>query len=378
MKAILDTVGFEIESIGLTRNEMSAILDTLPSSVYSMLHLDRDASVEFNARSIGGTSLAVSTHTTEYNRLPITGRSSTYGYELISSPVSISTAENILWNLLPKLQSGGDFTHERAAFHVHVGFGCSIKILKRAMMLGLKVDPLLFRIAGMGRKFRGESNHSIYARPLSNGPSVYHSSSSTYYRMLDPQKAIASSTIREFFNCYAISVDNSSPVRYHPARYFAWNLYSLLLHGTIEFRHFNQTLSPTLAISVVKFCRALAELIMYYDESLLDAIPDMSVFEKYSDDDYIRVLDTLIAHMKMNDVSDPLNAKEIDVMYKNIYDTPHHKLVEHNTLTHNRDYRLSSEYVNSGLFTKVGRPSPAGNIDIHNIGQGRFSIIGDE
>lgn len=378
MARVVETVGIEVESIALTRNHIADILDTLPPSIRRQLRLDRDASVEFRATNISNNGMYINQHTDAYKDLfnatqGRVERGTTYGYEVTTSPLTIPEAERVLFNFMPILTSNGDFTHERAALHIHVGFGYSHKILKRLLQLVLKLDPLFFRLAGMGKKFRGESNAAIYCRPLDDGPTVLGNDGE--YRKLVPSLAMGSNSSPDFFKRLGLTSISDVP-RYHPGRYFGTNLFSLLLHGTVEFRHFNQTLNPNKAIALVKLCRAIVELVLYYDLDLLEELPNLSVHEEYPVDVYEKMLQVLIHHMVKTDVDFIPSDFEIEILMRILNDTPHHKLPKMNTLSHIRGYMLPPSLCKSIYTEVVKKPKESGFIDIHNISNA--SIIEEE
>lgn len=380
LSSMLDTVGIEIESIALPREEIGDILASFTPDIRRMFRIDRDASVEFRASRISRDGrVFINSHTRAARELPIAGPNFTSGYEVTTVPLTIKEVEKAVWNFIPAIACRGDFVHERASLHVHIGYGYSIKILKRITEVGLKVEPLFYRLAGMGRSYRGERNSSIYARPLNNGPTV-RGDDGYYYRIFNPESAIKSKTVTEFFSHYGIDPGGGDVQRYHPGRYFALNLYSLLLHGTLEFRYSNQTLRPLLALGMIKFYRAFAETVMYCDNDFINKLPNLSTFQKYEDSVYENMLGDMFIWMRENGIESLPNNKECDVILQNLYDTPHHNLTEQNTLSHiydsNPDFRLRSSYIRTGKFERVDKPQPAGNIDIHNIRE--FSIIGDQ
>jgi len=171
----------------------------------------------------------------------------------------------------------------------------------------------------------------------------------------------------EFWKHYALN-PNGEVHRYHPARYFGLNLMSLLIHGTLEFRHFNQSLSPLLIMSTIKFIRGLAELVFFADDSFFDSLKQLDVFSEYSTPVYESMIYFLLDGMKENSIENLPNTKEQRALISNLYSTPHHKIYNKSVGTHINGYLLGGEYISTGYFERVDdMPESAGQVDIHNI-----------
>lgn len=370
---ILDTVGIEFESIGLNISE--ATMCIAKSGMDSYLRLDRDASVESSSGLIPNSDIKTNLHSVGVREIrDLLQDRATMGYEIKTIPIMIPTVEKVVWKFLSQLRCYGDFENKRASTHIHVGFAGSTKILVNLMKFGIKLDPLLFRMAGMGRQFRGEYNNSTYCRPLVLGP-VVSGADGLKYRLLNPTSAVHSDESTTFWKHYAINPrDDGGVHRYHPGRYFALNLYAIPLHGTLEYRHFNQILDPLLLISTVKLVRALTELIFYISSKEIEELPEIDLFKEYKNQVYMEFLVNLIDKIREFDLDYCPTNKEIDALMMNIENTPHHKIINENVKTHVRDYHLPPIYIRTGFFERItGRTRNPDFVDIHNIGE--FSIL---
>jgi len=368
---ILDTVGIELESLGKTQNEVSQIIKSIPGGISTCFKVHRDASSEMICGVVQlekkGRYLAINTHTPGYDKLTERKQleKETYGYELVSIPLEIDLAELAIRSLLPTLENNGDFTSNRCATHIHVGMGINLYWLKNALRLGLWADDLFYSISGMGGNFRGMTNNAIYARPLTSGP--YFTYGDTYFQCLNWEKALSAKTVEEFFYCYAIDIDNG-PVKYHPCRYFSINLYSAILNGTLEFRHFNQSFNPGLVVAITKLCQMFTEIIIKADSSSLRLLDVCNVFELQPQTYYISKLYKLLSIAKSMNCKYTLDNRDItnllDVITKyngiGLSDVP--------VLTHIKEVATNLEVITNGnLVMSSKRPVKSGNIDIHNI-----------
>ncbi len=376
---VLDTIGIELESIGLHKETVSRLLKTLPAELGVNFTVTHDASGEIMAYNIplkgrkAKINIPLNAHTKEaeqlFSRIIMP---STYGYELVSKPMDRELMELSLFTLLPMLESNGDFLSERCATHIHVGMAKNLQFAKNLLRLGLWFDEVFYALAGMGRKFRGYSNNAIYARPLINGPYFHYDSS--YYQVLNWEKSLQATNFYEFFAPYGVNI-NRDAVKYTPARYFAINLYSIALHKTIEFRHFNQSFDPLLVSSIAKLCQLFAELGVKGRDRELRVLEPGDVFELKSASYYIDKLHRLLFMGRSNectyglDSSDIISLENIIMKYQGIgiKDVP--------VLTHCRDWNIEPNVIEDGELKKTrAKPIPDGHVDIHNIK--RASILG--
>src|SRR5690349_19448893 len=177
----LETLGMEFEGTGLSRTVVNAGVVSPVNNRFAqkgpVLTLGKDASVEFTAEFIRFQegSLLTSTHTKEVRRISRFGNSDyrqVLGYELITVPLEMPVFAPVVYETMFRLLGQGDFSSKRASTHVHVGFPHNLKFMKNLLRVCLTVDPVLFRLGGMGGEFRGNFNLACYARPLLNAACV--------------------------------------------------------------------------------------------------------------------------------------------------------------------------------------------------------------
>jgi hypothetical protein len=367
---ILDTLGFEFESLGKSQAEVARILTCLPKRLGATFKVYRDGSSEMRNYTIPiegkkNKVLNISSHTQEGERLfEGENKKLTYGYELISYPMYNKTAELAVWSLLPALKASGDFISPRCATHIHVGMSKNLTMMKNILKMGLWADDLFYAISGFGSIFRGHSNNAIYARPLCNGP--YFNYGGNWYQCLNYETALKADSLTEFFAAYGVSVQKDN--KYHPARYFGINIYSILLHGTLEFRHFNQTFEPSYVIAAAKLCQIFTEIAMRARPNTLNSLDVCDVFERNRPNFYIDKLHKLLGMASANNCNYNLLPDELDTLENLIYSYKGIGVKDAKVSTHIKETESSAQLIELGRLKRPGTlPEPPGNIDIHNI-----------
>lgn len=365
---VLETLGFEIESVGLSRKTAEQILQFLPENLGDNYLTTRDASTEMINYYIENNNnlFSISTHTDAARRVLGDNFSSyTGGYEIVSNPMDTETASISLRLLLPALENKGDFITNRCASHVHIGMGANLDVCKKALALGLYFDEVFFALSGMGEEFRGNCNHAIYARPLISGP--YIKSRTGYYQVLNWERALYADNFHDFWYAFHIYANNTEN-KYQSARYFAINIWSLLLHRTLEFRHLNQTFNADYLLSFAKLSQLFSEIVMKGDLKTLIKLEVGNVFEDKSPSYYINKL------IKLIKLGENYNCKyELDGETNNtlMHLLEIHKpltIIDIPVLTHLRDYVADDALVKAGELKRTNiKPILSGNIDIHNI-----------
>jgi len=119
-----------------------------------------DASVESDVSFASGLYLK--------NSFNLNSRGIVIGTELVSN-IFNSDEETFLKTLIELTEFLENFgeptTSERSGIHFHISLtNPALKIIKNILILGGHYESLFFRIGGMGYKFRGEKNDSIYCR----------------------------------------------------------------------------------------------------------------------------------------------------------------------------------------------------------------------
>ncbi len=379
---VLTTIGIELESLGKTQREVKNILGNLPAGLGSNFKVHRDGSAEIMTYSINSGSgrnariVSVNSHTKEAEKLfKGTMDLQTSGYELISVPMDIKTAELVLHALLPELEYSGDFISERCATHIHVGGMKNLGFLKNCLKLGLWFDEVFYSLAGMGEnKFRGYSNNAIYARPLQNGP--YFRYDGDYYQVLNINRALEAENLYEFYSAYGANLEREL-IKYHPGRYFSINLYSIPRIGTIEFRHFNQSFNPNLVTAISKLCQLFTEIAIKIKRKDVNLLEMGNVFELQKHSYYLEKLYRLVDFGNRLDCEFNLEGKDISELERVIYTYKGIGIQNKAVLTHCRDFEIPYDIIQEGqLMRSKVKPIPDGHTDIHNIKYS--SILGDK
>jgi len=258
MYQLISTIGLEYEVENTTQRELSNVLS---SSIFRQTH---DASIESDA--VVRRGMAVSAPS---NLLSRSGNGVTLGTEVITIPFDTESDD-----LLPHLKDltrvlmelGEPEKSLRAGIHIHVNMSYNLRILKSIIRLGCYLEDVFFYIGTQGYVFRGmKVNDNAYCRPITKwGPQVI-TTGSRCYQVFTVEDLLKAETTQDFWYRYGsleVGNENSGPGgwnRYSPQRYTWLNLYALLLHGTLEFRVFNKTLSPYRINAEIKFCQKFCE-----------------------------------------------------------------------------------------------------------------------
>ncbi len=377
---IIDTVGIELEGMTITQKDVTHILGNLLGGIGNCFRVHRDGSTELLSYIIPvkgkKKEMIINYHTEAAEDIKMKKSKQTSGYELVSVPMDIDTAQIALYSILPRLESCGDIYTERCATHVHVGMAKNLQIAKNLLQLGLWADELFFAISGMGRKFRGYSNNAIYARPLMNGP-YFATGDGYYYQCLNYKAALKADSLSEFFAAYGVNYQGEI-IKYHPARYFSINLYSILLHGTVEFRHANKSFNPVLVGALTKLCQMFVEISSKVKWAYIKDLEVGNVFELHSTSYYMQKLEKLVSLAENCDCSYKINSRDINELEKSISMYQGIGIKDIAVYTHLRDMvNISNNIIEGGKLNRLGRkPQLPGNTDIHNIGT--FSILDKE
>lgn len=378
----LDTVGMEFEGIGLSKKFMESQFLSHMNNYYpevsKKITITRDASTEFKASfmNMGGTGIWMSEHTREASVEFFNGRkisTEVMGYEVITHPLTIPELESLMYPLVANIVQFGDFISDRAAIHFHVGFCNNLHFLKNILAVGLYVDPVLFRLGGMGRTFRGRINNSAYARPLLNSVAAYtqHGEDGKYVRAINPRAALEAKTMAEFWASFGVRYGMGGVGKYHPSRYCGINFYSIPQHGTIEWRHTNQTHDVYMMMAVGKFLRGITELSVYLNPqevARLDIVPSNN---EISESDGIQILTHLYTLCREKDVQNLPSDEEFSDICSLFVKSHFHKIDEMPVLTHltsDNSNSISREVATVGKLEFLKKVIPPNHVDIHTIG----------
>lgn len=428
----LGTIGMEYESIFLDTRSVNQlllgrILDRFGRA--DLLSITRDASTESYAeyfRTGGSKNLPIYKHTKSLKRFSQYNNVEDYqkGFELIINPIEVQKLEPLLFTIFEVLTNAGDYTSERASVHFHVGFGNNLRIMKNLLKICLHLDPVLYRLGGMGGIFRGHSNNAAYARPLLNScvvpisnslgrrrnripaverdsnvalrwrnssaedttsigntPSTFSSvefseqlisdMSQTdevrFARIINPEKALFTNTVSDFWECFGVTPEINGLPKYHPSRYSGCNFYAIPAHGTFEFRHFNQSMDYRLLTAISKFLRCTVELSTVIGKSEIERFQPQECNSEISIEDSANSVEMLMSFFQEKELDDIPSANDIEMILGTIEESSFSKLSKIPVRTHIRDFSIPSEVVERAELEIVGKSSKPEQIDIHNI-----------
>lgn len=283
--SVLDTIGLELETCNTDPRPLAESM-----SKYGLDHYfrrDRDASSEMFLKRLTSRLIFIDPHGAFDNARVQTV---TTGIELISNPMSWEVCSKVVPILTGELIKLGELERStRGAIHVHVGFPTNFGSLKNALLFSLKFESLFYQLGTMGYQFRGSTNRGIYCRPHSTyGPPAVTCEDGRARQILNVDDLLECGNADDFWRLYG--VNSREPKRYHPSRYFGVNLLSTLIHGTLEFRHFNVSLNSRMLLSIMRLCQSSTEMIMKVPSRRLVELPDSTVFSINDDERLLEIL----------------------------------------------------------------------------------------
>ena len=359
MSDILQTIGVEIEGVTLDKK-------SIPASILSsgLITITRDASVETPALFIGSGSRVISPNSKIRRRLEGTLPVTTLGFELVSTPLGLDLP-NVLFTTLSKLAAAGEIESERASIHIHVGFPKSLGLQKSMLAVAKRAEALLYRLAPISSPFRGYINHSVYCVPLSIPPAVFVRGVDRPY-LLNPFEALKANSQQQFWSHFGINFSMSDRPRYHPARYFGINLYSILLRGTIVYRMCNYSNNPFRILAMALLCRGITELAVFSPKSV-EPIPELSLSELSSNDVFKEVLRMFLTPMAKLGIPDNV-LSFIEEHCHGIIDTTKQFVFDNQHVQSHVDCTIDEEIKDMAKFRLATGVVESEHIDIHNIG----------
>jgi len=281
----------------------------------------------------------------------------TAGIELVSIPLTFNEMEKAVTLLTKRLfKYGARDAEERSAIHIHCAYPISHKILINTVKLGLSFESLIFHLGGMGYSFRGETNNSIFCRPLTMfGPPIVKNRNEKSIQLLNIEEVLKSENMDLFWKNFGGIDMNNPPSRYHPVRYFFLNIFSAILHSTLEFRIFNTTLNIDYILACMRFCQEFTKLCLQSKNSF-DFIS--SVYDPIMSSQ--ELLDKFLYYTDM----EPEYKK---TLFAILNKTPYPKIEPKYIETHLREYQfIDSIWKNPRVFSR-NEFEQSGFIDIHNF-----------
>jgi hypothetical protein len=366
------TLGLEFESIINSKEEMSRIYDLghVPNS--TIRAVTRDASVESETAKVGNSTVFLGSKVLRTS-LGRRERCVT-GYELITYPLEMDVMRRVIDQTINTQVRLGEIYSDRSSIHVHAGYPCGLIFAKTAVALGLKVEPLLYKIAGMGRKFRGLSNNAAYCRPLGLPPAV-KLQDSKQFAVLSPLDAIDADGPEQFWGKFGIRYGDRE--RYNPLRYMGVNVFSTLLRGTMEFRFFNFCTVSRYVEAVTGLCQFISDLMIRIPLDVANSITPLSIFKDNSNQLYRGILFELLEVGKYYNSEFPMAEEDIANILELIEVTPQPVFTEKTVQSHINTPRIcKSDAIRFGLKI-VENALPAGIVDIHTFGDTERKLLGD-
>lgn len=355
-----DRLGIEIETDLIPLANAQRMLQQYNIDTFQAT---RDASCEFPGHLTRGKKLILS-------RVEKSSKT-TLGSEFVSVPMNIEQFKTSVRNMTMVLRSMGEsHRSRRSSIHIHIECIPHLQTMKNALNLFESVEPLFYRLGGMGYDFRGIYNNSIYCRPVTNpfGPPVVLAEDGAMYQLFCPEDLKNADSIEKFW--YIMGINPERIERYHPARYFGLNLFSLILHGTMEYRFFNKTLSHQSINAVAALCQATTEL-MIRSKDLGSPVS----FSKEDDMGRLSFLQSLIERTNKDHF---LRDRDIVALETIITTTECYSIQEKYTKSHLFEkWNLQAGFLRSYKRRRVQKEEviDSGFIDIHNIGSKNFDFL---
>lgn len=335
----LDYLGMEVEVCNIPQHILGQTIDR------ALWRIEHDASVESD-------SIYIQTNQNNNGlmalHLPIVlarnfqTLNSTVGGEIVLAPPypfeeGVTNLLESFKRLTYKLQELGEPERgTRNSIHYHISMPYSLKVLKTILKLGGWLEDVFYYIGGQGYTFRGElANNSAYCRPITKcgPPCTREYSSRQYVQVFTIDDLLRSSNSKDFWYRFGNSSIENNVERYHPARYTWLNLYSLLAHGTLEFRAFNFTLNPFFMFAEASLCKAFCDTVMHFSWSKENKIKDLTINSIYDKRNKGDIIETLLSFCELAD-SEYLSQPIIDTLVHIIEMTPKISLQEGLVRTH--------------------------------------------
>ena len=257
--ALGKSIGVEVET---TQQLPSDAQRDLPNRLFQTTH---DASIESDVR-ISPRDNSTIIRSSSLRSLQ-NGQRVTMGTEIVSTPIDLETdSPDDMVKILCKWlsESGEPCMSERAGIHIHVGLGAfNMDMLHSSIYWGRHLEALFFHLAGNGYEFRGVKNNAAYCRPITkNGPPYLPSGNrGVYQKTFDIDDMLEAKSTKHFWYLYGAT--NSGNVgRYVPQRYIWLNWYSLLAHGTLEFRPWNVTQNAAYILAEIELCQLFTRAVI--------------------------------------------------------------------------------------------------------------------
>jgi len=369
------TIGAEYEGVGVPTDVMNS---RIPPEIRSMvLEVSRDASVESPVLLTNGGSIKLYVSDPVLRNRILHTDVAVLGYELVTNPLSFAQMCRLGGTILNLQSDYGEALSERGSIHLHVGFPREFAFQKNALAMAMAFEPFLFKIAGLGRRYRGDANHSTYCRPIALPPAVLlHNEEG--FALPSPKEALETGDRNLFWVLLGAEPGTSS--RYVAARYYGVNVYSSVLRQTLEFRFFNMTDSSRYLRAIYRLAQFLGELCMRGTvKSFLDQ-KSVSIFQKNPDSAYIRLLESFLSYGRELGCTLKLKGEHVATLAEIVEKTPQPVFNETDVIaTH-----LRKPYIHLKTAEDAGMKILGNDevilpefVDIHNFGDGNVEFLKD-
>jgi hypothetical protein len=367
------TLGLEFESVITSIQDMNHRLKLDIDRNPFIKSVTRDASVESPLGPVGRCSKIFMGSTVLRNKLRKRGEMIA-GYEIVTNPLDMVNMRRLITDIVNIQVQMGEIYSPRASVHVHTGFPKGYIFLKTAVALGLKVEPLFYKIAGMGNTFRGETNNANYCRPLALPPAVTLIDSKKV-ALLNPLKSLDADRYDAFWGTFG-GINPQDRERYNPLRYMGINIFSTILRGTMEFRFFNYCSNSRYIQAIAALSQFVSELMLRMSLDSIKSLYNLSIFEKNSNMDYHRILDELISMGAYFDSELPLEKRDEIAIRELIESTPQPVFIDEPVLSHIRRGRISIDDARRYGLTLLDTAKDPGIVDIHTFNASDRKLIG--
>lgn len=146
---------------------------------------------------------------------------------------------------------------DRASLHVHVSYEHMLEKTINALRLFLNFEEHFYIIGCMGNFHRGLENDYKYCRPIGNGVQ-YVNTNIGVTKCFDLDMIL--NNVKNFNDLwYALGRADQQENKWHPARYYGFNLLARKNLRTLEFRVFNSTTNYKYVIAAINLCVAFCE-----------------------------------------------------------------------------------------------------------------------
>lgn len=253
-------IGIEVEVVNMTEGGARRLIER--SSVLPRWQMHHDGSTLSTGFQITGLPFTVKQYRKEHRGSSNIVSQVSRGAEIVS-PILDTTNSKWFGQVQYLCDHLRDTIHEQpgtyTSTHIHVAAGgLPVYTLKNMLRIWRFLEAVFFRLscAEMGYHRGTVRKQYAYCRPLSM-PLIIFDQNGRMRPSFDIAALLKADNLKDFFLGYGATDPATDPIRYHPARYTAFNLLPLLTIHTVEFRTFNETVNPYTIRTWVDLCKAV-------------------------------------------------------------------------------------------------------------------------